>query len=348
MSRALIIIGLAIAAVNFLWPWIARSGLGRLPGDIWIHRGNFTFYAPLTTSILVSLVLFLILWLLSRSLEIKLRGRLVRRLQAISLAARLAFGLCIPAALAAKIPDPETLAARSGAQPQTLTVIEPHLSTPQHPVEVGYRVFPASAALAAALGPDWAARAKTIEFRALDGYVSRIDVARLTSGKAYFAFARADGSPFAVDNLTQNEKHIPLGPYYLVWDNRSDPELLDAGASDWPYQVDDASLFNTSDAALRPAGFDPALEPGLADVKANCLTCHRVNGFGGDKAGGNLAAIARGLTMADFVKWVLEPSAVMPDTTMPALSPYLPEAKRRARAESIYEYLSQVPIAHDP
>jgi len=66
MSRALIIIGLAIVAVGVLWPWIARLGLGRLPGDIWIHRGNFTFYAPITTSIIVSVVVSLILWLMSR------------------------------------------------------------------------------------------------------------------------------------------------------------------------------------------------------------------------------------------------------------------------------------------
>jgi hypothetical protein len=66
VSRALIVIGLAIAAVGFLWPWIARFGFGRLPGDIWIHRGNFTFYAPITTCIVVSIVLSLILWLISR------------------------------------------------------------------------------------------------------------------------------------------------------------------------------------------------------------------------------------------------------------------------------------------
>ncbi len=66
MSRILIIIGLAIAAIGLLWPWLARLGLGRLPGDIWIQRSNFTFYAPITTSILVSLVLFLIFWLLNR------------------------------------------------------------------------------------------------------------------------------------------------------------------------------------------------------------------------------------------------------------------------------------------
>jgi hypothetical protein len=66
MSRALIIIGLAIAAVGLLWPWIVRLGLGRLPGDIWIQRDNFAFYAPITTGILISLVLSLLLWLLSR------------------------------------------------------------------------------------------------------------------------------------------------------------------------------------------------------------------------------------------------------------------------------------------
>jgi hypothetical protein len=62
----LIILGLAIAAIGLLWPWKARLGLGRLPGDIFIQRDNFTFYAPITTGILVSVVLSLILWLLSR------------------------------------------------------------------------------------------------------------------------------------------------------------------------------------------------------------------------------------------------------------------------------------------
>ena len=66
MSRSLIIIGLAIAAVGLLWPWITRLGLGRLAGDIFIQRDNFTFYAPITTGILLSVVLSLILWLFSR------------------------------------------------------------------------------------------------------------------------------------------------------------------------------------------------------------------------------------------------------------------------------------------
>ena len=66
MSRALIMIGLGVAAVGLLWPWIGRLGLGRLPGDILVQRDGFTFYAPITTGILVSLVLSLVVWLLSR------------------------------------------------------------------------------------------------------------------------------------------------------------------------------------------------------------------------------------------------------------------------------------------
>ncbi|HET6181988.1 MAG TPA: DUF2905 domain-containing protein [Acetobacteraceae bacterium] len=66
MSRLLIVIGLVIAAIGVLWPLIARLGLGRLPGDIVVQRGGFTFYAPITTCILMSVVLTLLFWLLGR------------------------------------------------------------------------------------------------------------------------------------------------------------------------------------------------------------------------------------------------------------------------------------------
>ncbi len=66
MSRTLIIVGLAIVAIGILWPWLSRLGLGRLTGDIVIERDNFTFYAPIVTGILISLVLSLILWLINR------------------------------------------------------------------------------------------------------------------------------------------------------------------------------------------------------------------------------------------------------------------------------------------
>ncbi|MGH6886803.1 MAG: DUF2905 domain-containing protein [Geminicoccales bacterium] len=66
MARWLIILGVVLILAGLLWPWLTRLGLGRLPGDIVIERDGFRFYFPLTTSILISLALSLILWLLNR------------------------------------------------------------------------------------------------------------------------------------------------------------------------------------------------------------------------------------------------------------------------------------------
>ena len=66
MARWLIILGVVLIAAGLLWPWLAKLGLGRLPGDIVIERDNFRAYIPITTSIVISVVLSLILWLLNR------------------------------------------------------------------------------------------------------------------------------------------------------------------------------------------------------------------------------------------------------------------------------------------
>lgn len=66
MPRLLIGIGVTLVLIGMLWPWIARLGLGRLPGDIVIHRGHTHIYFPIVTSLIISLVLSLILWLLRK------------------------------------------------------------------------------------------------------------------------------------------------------------------------------------------------------------------------------------------------------------------------------------------
>ena len=66
MARFLIVFGLAILVICLLWPYLSRLGLGRLPGDIVIERENMTFYFPLVTCLLVSVLLSLIFWALNR------------------------------------------------------------------------------------------------------------------------------------------------------------------------------------------------------------------------------------------------------------------------------------------
>ena len=66
MSRTLILLGLILVAAGLLWSWIDRLGLGRLPGDIVVERPNFTLYIPLTTGLLISVLVTLFLWLVNR------------------------------------------------------------------------------------------------------------------------------------------------------------------------------------------------------------------------------------------------------------------------------------------
>lgn len=67
LGRSLIVLGLIIAALGVVLTFAGKlPWLGRLPGDIYVKRDNFTFYFPLATSIVVSIILSLILWLMRK------------------------------------------------------------------------------------------------------------------------------------------------------------------------------------------------------------------------------------------------------------------------------------------
>jgi DUF2905 family protein len=66
MARVLIVLGLAILVAGLLWPYLSQIGLGRLPGDIVIERKNVTFYFPLMTCLLVSVLISLVFWVVNR------------------------------------------------------------------------------------------------------------------------------------------------------------------------------------------------------------------------------------------------------------------------------------------
>lgn len=66
MAKWLIIAGAVLMLIGLLWPWLAKLGLGQLPGDIRIEREGFDFYFPLTSSIIVSGLLSLLVWLFRR------------------------------------------------------------------------------------------------------------------------------------------------------------------------------------------------------------------------------------------------------------------------------------------
>ena len=66
MQRTLIILGIVLVAAGLLWPWLAKLGLGRLPGDIRVETEGGGFYFPIVTSLVISIVLSIILWIFRR------------------------------------------------------------------------------------------------------------------------------------------------------------------------------------------------------------------------------------------------------------------------------------------
>lgn len=68
LAKGLVVLGIIIAALGMLLLFIPKipflgSYLGKLPGDIYIKRDNFSFYFPITTCIIISIILSLIFYL---------------------------------------------------------------------------------------------------------------------------------------------------------------------------------------------------------------------------------------------------------------------------------------------
>ena len=62
MQKTLITLGILILIAGLIWPWLVKLPFGRLPGDILIVRPGFKVYIPITTMIVVSIILSIIAW----------------------------------------------------------------------------------------------------------------------------------------------------------------------------------------------------------------------------------------------------------------------------------------------
>jgi hypothetical protein len=249
------------------------------------------------------------------------------------------------AALAQGLPPPAELKKRMATAPVTVTVVEPHLSTKDKAVRVDYLGYPAQRVLDTLLGSAWKAEGMDVEFRALDGYVSRIPAERFTRYSAYFVFERKGQRQFQIDNLLQNEKRVALGPYYLVWDNIRAPDLIAEGGSYWPYQISQVLVSASRLNALLPGAMRERFAEHAALAQKLCLSCHQVNGHGGNKWPINLAVSVKGIDEATFLRWVLEPGRAKPGTSMPGLPEAMPQAQRQDTARKLYDYLKALPAA---
>ena len=66
MAKWLITIGIVCIVLGMAWPLLGKLGLGRLPGDIHVEKEGFNLFFPITTCIVISIVVSVILWIFRR------------------------------------------------------------------------------------------------------------------------------------------------------------------------------------------------------------------------------------------------------------------------------------------
>ena len=66
IQKFLIIVGTILVVAGLLWPLLSNLGLGRLPGDIKVERPGLTFYFPITTMIIISIMITIIMRMMGR------------------------------------------------------------------------------------------------------------------------------------------------------------------------------------------------------------------------------------------------------------------------------------------
>jgi hypothetical protein len=66
MAKTLITIGIVLVVIGLCWPLLQKLNLGRLPGDFVFKSENFKFYFPLTTSVIISVVLTILFWIFKK------------------------------------------------------------------------------------------------------------------------------------------------------------------------------------------------------------------------------------------------------------------------------------------
>lgn len=272
--------------------------------------------------------------------------RLFRHLLSVSLWLAAGIGVAVAAPLAVIVDDgvrrfdATELAAAHGEV--RLVVHEPHEDRAR-----GYVGIWARDLLDAAFGQAWQ-QAGAVVFECADGYRALIAPEKLVASRALLAWASADAEPFTLVNRLQGDEQVDLEPFYLVWDNREDTALREAGASDWPYQVVGISVLAEEAVmahARPPAQADDASWRGFHAFAAHCATCHRVNGDGGDKG----PELNRPVSVTEYLapgwlqRWMLAPETIRPGTTMPGLPQHLPD--RIAVADDIEHYLRTMAAA---
>ena len=227
-----------------------------------------------------------------------------------------------------------------GSEVVEITVIEPHCSGSN--CKITYVGIPFRKLIEFYYSDAWKSFQGELHLFARDGYLEIVDADKIRKQDGYLTFARADGEPFIIDNHLQNERNVPLGPFYLVWDNVKHAELQKEGAYGWPYQVKQIQLMQMSVYQdLVPADASPAVRNGFKAYKTYCLSCHHIKGVGGKKVATDMRELVSGKSRDELHALISDPRSVRPETKMPPLNTNLCKDERARIVDQIIDFLME-------
>jgi mono/diheme cytochrome c family protein len=167
-----------------------------------------------------------------------------------------------------------------------------------------------------------------------DGYQPSLPVDELHRREAYLVFETADGKPFT---FVKKSLTVPLGPFYLAW---SDGKNSDAGV--WSYQmtgIEPISFAQRFPKTAPPDGSDEIVNQGFTYFRHHCITCHKINGQGGDLS----VELNYPVSVTEYWKpeyltrYLMDPASIRHGTRMPPVAPGDPN--REERIKQVVAYL---------
>lgn len=234
---------------------------------------------------------------------------------------------------------------RASVAPESVRVREPYEER-----EVSFEALPFDRVLDQVYSPSWREQpGMLLLFTCRDGYRPTLPVQRVLSHRAWLAFDRSDEEGFSISKFESGQRRrVDLSPFYLIWDNLSDPQVRMDGDYGWPYQLVGIDLVRAQDHFQRmaPPGEAPAeVHAGFLAFQVHCSRCHQVNGQGGAIGPElNLVVSPVEYRRRDWLqRWIAAPEEMRPGTRMPALNPDLPE--RDETIERIIAYLEAMAAA---